>query len=182
MGGAKRSGAGTPCTGVCGCALASEPDETGRRSRACLASAPSLERWLLPLIHSLRRECGSSHALTANPSLLLLPSPSSLPPPTLAANFPISLLHLHRHHPQCRCPHRPRCPQQRLLLPTDRQVRHLAVSRAPGITALVAEATSRGQQPLCVWTLHPWPLPDRRLLPQCSRSQAFPRTLCIISS
>ena len=43
--------------------------------------APSLERWLLPLLHSLRRKRGVSHALTATPSLLLLPSPLSLPPP-----------------------------------------------------------------------------------------------------
>ena len=40
--------------------------------------APSLERWLLPLFHSLRRKRGVSHALTATPSLLLLPSPLSL--------------------------------------------------------------------------------------------------------
>ena len=49
---------------------------------------PSLERWLLPLLHSLRRKRGVSHALTATPSLLLLPSPLSLPPPP--ASLPTS--------------------------------------------------------------------------------------------
>ena len=44
--------------------------------------APSLERWLLPPLHSLRRKCGVSHALTSTPSLPLLPSPLSPPPPT----------------------------------------------------------------------------------------------------
>ena len=54
--------------------------------------AARLERWLLPLLHSLRREYGSSHALTATPSLL--PRPRCWIPAasnSLAAAFPISL-------------------------------------------------------------------------------------------
>ena len=41
--------------------------------------APSLERWLLPLFHSLRRKRGVSHALTATPSLLLLAALAVVP-------------------------------------------------------------------------------------------------------
>lgn len=101
--------------------------EAGHASPACsklgaMASATSPPSasgaWRGPRSH------GDSIASAA--ALAVVPATSN----SLAANFPISLLHLDRHHPQCRCPRRPRCPQQRLLLPTDHQVRLLAVSRA----------------------------------------------------
>ena len=65
----------TPCTGVCvgacGCAVASESDETGRRSRTCLASL--LQAWSDGFCHCSTLCVGSvARATLSRRSLLLL--------------------------------------------------------------------------------------------------------------
>ena len=167
--------------------LASESDEMSRRTRTYLASL--LQAWSDGFCHCSTLCLGSAARAMRSRRLHHVcrcprrcPCRLQLP----RCRLPHLFAHLHRHRPQGRRPRRPRCPHQRLPLPTNHQGRHLAFFRAQASQHSWlrprAAASSSGHQPLCVWFVHRLALARPLPLPQCTRFQAFPRTLCITSS
>jgi len=145
----------TPFTGVCvdacGCAGKWVGRDEQENQDLPRQPAPSLERWLLPLLHSLPRECCSTTLSRRLHRFCRCPRrcPCRLQLPR--CQLPHLFAYLHRHRPQGRRPRRPRCSHQRLLLPTNHQGRHLAFSRAQASQHSWlrprAAASSSGHQP-----------------------------------